>query len=233
MTQSIADPVVGSDVPRPALAQLATMPRVDLMPPEIAEIGEYRRLKTACAAAVVASAVVVGSLWLQGHNDVQQRQKDVTAAQDTKAQVQRQVSALAPVAAVYASVESAQQLLVQTLSGEVRWSNQLRDLSLTVPANVWLTNMSVSAKAATPSTTGTSATGAPGIATITFQGVANRRDDVATWLDTIAKQKGYVDASYSTTPEQVLGSKVVVNFTSTVTVTTGAESGRYTTPNGG
>jgi Tfp pilus assembly protein PilN len=230
------------DMPRPALAQLATMPRVDLMPLEVAEDAALRRLKTGCAAAIVAAAVVVSSLMVQGHNAVQDRKKDLAQAQSEQTAMQSKVASLAHVAATYAAVSSAEELLTQTLGGEVRWSNQLRDLSLTIPANVWLSTMSITpaASAATPAaasstaTTGTAASAASaGVATISFQGVASSRDDVAKWLESITSEKGYTNASYSTSTEQVLGSKIFVNFNSTVTVTAAAQSGRFTNPNGG
>jgi Tfp pilus assembly protein PilN len=118
----------------------------------------------------------------------------------------------------------------------VRWSTQLRDLSLTIPNNVWLTSMAVTAaapSATASSVTATASGNAAGVATISVQGVAASRDDVATWLEQIASEKGYTEASYSTSAEQLFGSKVFVNFTSTVTVTAAAQSGRFTTLNGG
>jgi len=56
---------------------------------------------------------------------------------------------------------------------------------------------------------------------------------VATWLESLGKEKGYLNAYYSTAQEAVLGLKALVNFTSTVTVTDAALSGRYTAPKGG
>jgi len=86
-------------------------------------------------------------------------------------------------------------------------------------------------RTAAPATSGTNAI--PGIATISFTGIALNRDDVATWLESLGKEKGYVNAYYSTAQAAALGLKPIVNFTSTVTVTDAALSNRYTTPNGG
>jgi Tfp pilus assembly protein PilN len=243
---TLAAPVL-SDTPRPALSQLATMPRVDLMPPEIAELNDFRRLKTGCAAVVIGAAVVVASLVFQGHHVVNERKKDLANAKATQATVQQSVTALAPVAATYASVADAQLMLAQTLGGEIRWSAKLRDLGLSIPANVWLTSMSISPSTAAPtaaagttastsSTAGTAPTAASNVAvsTITFQGVAQSRDDVAKWLESMTKpNQGYVNAFYSASPEQAIGPKTFVNFTGSVTTTAAAQSGRYTTASGG
>ncbi len=229
MSQSTAaQTLAGTDVPRPALSQLASMPRVNLRPPELAAASAARRLQTGCVAVVLAAAVVVGSLWFQGHNEVNNRKKDLAQATTDQTAVQRRVSALAYVSARYAAVDNATQLLSQTLSSEVRWSTQLRDLSLTIPDNVWLTTVAV-----TPSSGGAAGTSSSGIAAISFQGIAGKRDDVATWLESISKQKGYVGATYSTTPEQLIGTEKFVAFTSTVSVTAAAQSGRFSTSNGG
>jgi Tfp pilus assembly protein PilN len=225
--------VTGTDMPGPAVAGLATMPRVDLMPPEIGERSALRRLQAGCAAALVLSVAVVGGLWFQAHHDVDHQRSQVSAAQDTQRSVQAQVARLADVAAAYSAVENAQHLVAQALGGEVRWSQQLRDLSMTIPANVWLTNMTVTPNAAgsaPAATAGTAAT--PSVATVSFQGVALDRNDVANWLEHLVTMKGYVGATYSTTNEIAANGRIVVNFTSSVNVTDGALSGRYRATDG-
>lgn len=239
MTQAAPRPLAGPDAPGPALAHLAGMPRVDLMPPEIAERRALRRLQTTCLAAVGATVLIIGALYYQAHSSVNSAQDRLTSAQAEQSRVQRQVNALAPISASYTAVLQAQQLVAEALGGEVRWSTQLRDLSLSIPANVWLTNMSITRGGATaapaaPVRAVPGAVAAPTqIATISFTGVAVNRDDVATWLESLAKEKGYVDAYYSTAQEAPLGGKVLVNFSSTVKVTDAALSGRFTAPAGG
>ena len=73
----------------------------------------------------------------------------------------------------------------------------------------------------------------PGIGTVTFTGVGFKHDDVAVWLDSLAKQKGYVNPYFTSSTKALLGNRSTVNFTSTVTMTADALSGRYTTPQGG
>lgn len=214
-------------VPGPALGSLAVMPGVNLMPPEIAERAALQQVKLACVAAVVLSALAVGGLYSQAHSGVTSAQKDLTTAQQQQADVQRKVTQLQPVAAAYAQVTAAKAEVAEALGGEIQWSHKLDDLSLSIPANVWLTNMSVA--------TGGSANGAlasTGIDTITFQGVASSRDDVAGWLESLVAEKGYANPYVSVTQETVTGSKVLVTFTSTVTVTADALSGRYTSTSG-
>ncbi|MGE5763911.1 MAG: hypothetical protein ACM3ZF_08600 [Mycobacterium leprae] len=55
---------------------------------------------------------------------------------------------------------------------------------------------------------------------------------MATWLEALAKQRGYTNPSFSTSTERYIDASKVVDFTSTVTVTDKALSGRYTKPAG-
>lgn len=246
MTGAPVGVVTGPEIPGPNLALLASMPRVDLMPPEMAERDALRRLQMGCVAAVVACAVAVGSLWFQAHSTVDDAKKNLATTQAEQQNVNRQVAQLSSVSASFAALERANQLVQQALGGEVRWSGQLRDLSMTIPANVYLTNMSVAAgtsgavseTAGATSTTGsstasTSNPATPGtIATITFQGTAASRYDVANWLNKIATMKGYVNATYSTSTERVINGVIWIDFNSTIQVTTDALSGRYAKPAG-
>lgn len=236
MTEMILAEDTPLDTPRPALAHLRTMPRVDLTPHEFAADAALKRLKNACIGAVVVSAVVVGSLWSQGHHEADERKKDLSAAEQTQSGVQGQVSALSYVTSTFASVTAAQKLEAQALGGEVRWSQQMNDLSMSAPAGVWLTNMTVAAATPAVASAALSSTTAAPIATVTFQGVAleakagdvgSARDRVASWLEFLTAHATYADATYSTSVETTLGTQAVVNFTSTVSVTPAALSNRY------
>jgi len=67
---------------------------------------------------------------------------------------------------------------------------------------------------------------------VTFTGVALSHDDVAVWLETLAREHGYSNAFFSSSAEADLFGHTVYNFSSTVTVTPDAYSGRYSKPAG-
>ena len=203
-----------------------SLPRVNLLPPEIVEASRLRSVQLGMGAAVVAALVVVGGLWVVADLQAQSEQEKLDAATATQSSVSRQVNVLAPVQAVYAQVDQRRQLLETALGGDVEWSQYLTDLSLTVPDNVWLNSMSVAPQTAATGTTGTAGT-ADQIATITFSGTAMQHDDVAVWLESLAKQKGYTSAYFNSSTEKEVGTTKVVDFTSTVVVTREALSGRY------
>ena len=69
----------------------------------------------------------------------------------------------------------------------------------------------------------------PASAPSLFEGHAYSHNDVAAWLNSLAKQKGYTQPYFSDSTVAPLGSNDhAVKFTSQVTVTDDALSGRYT-----
>ena len=212
------------------------LPRVNLLPPEIHEAARFRRFQLAMVGAGVAAVAVVGGLTYMAHNDVNKAKSQVAAAQAEQANLQKQQASLQYVADIRSQVDAKKAMLVQAMSPEVRWSYYLNDLSLRIPDHVWLTNLTATETGATaaPSAAaaGAPALAQPGIGTVTFSGVAFSHDDVATWLDTLAKEKGFANAYFSNSAKALIGARPVVDFTSSVTVTSAALSGRYTAVEG-
>ena len=211
-----------------------SLPRVNLLPPEIAEQARFRRMQYLMGGAVLASAVLVAGGYVLAHGGVTDAQKRVDAANSTQTQLQHQIGQYANVRQINADVQAHEAMLTAALSGEVQWSHYLNDLSLKVPDNVWLTNITAQA------TPGGAAQAKPGqvqtvakIGQVTFGGVAFTHDDVATWLEALATEPGYANPYFSNSTESKIGDQKVVNFTSTVDLTPDAHSGRYTKPAGG
>jgi hypothetical protein len=117
----------------------------------------------------------------------------------------------------------------------------LNDLAFRMPSNVWLTDIEVT-EAATSATAPTAAattlgaaaapttTGAFSIGTVHFTGVGLVHDDVAKWLDGMAKVKGYLNPSFSTADAGTIGSRKVVTFQGDVELTSDLFSNRFNTP---
>lgn len=212
----------------------ATLPRVNLLPPEIAEERVIRRVKLGLAAGVAASAAVVALLYTAAHASVGSAKTDLADATAQRDSLQTQVSKLSGVTQTYAEVAARQAMLSQIMGDEIQWSSYLNDLSLRMPENVWLVSASVTqtAGAAAPAAPAAGAVFDPGVATITFSGVAMSHDDVAVWLESLAKQRGFANPYFTISTVADLYGKKVVNFQSTVTVTPVAYSGRYTKPAG-
>ena len=216
------------------------LPRVNLMPPEIAEAARFRRFQMAMVAAGVGAVAVVGALTYSAHQSVSHAKAGLAAAQAQQANLQSQLAGLQSVRDVYSQVAAKKAMLRQAMGSEIRWSYYLTDLSLKIPQNVWLTNVTATEQASTAAAPAAAAAGAAsatslvpaGIGSMTFTGVAFAHDDVATWLDALAKERGFTNVYFTNSTKAAIGPKSVVNFSSSVTLTQAALSGRYTAVEG-
>jgi len=172
---SEASPVAGARTP--------TLPRVNLLPPEIHEAARFRRFQLAMVGAGVGAVAVVAALAFNAHSGVNSAKADLATANNQHAALQTQVNGLQSVADVYSQVAAKKAMLSHAMGPEIRWSFYLTDLSLKIPQNVWLTNLTATEQAtgAAPTTAAASLVPA-GIGSITVTGQAFSHDDVATWL---------------------------------------------------
>jgi Tfp pilus assembly protein PilN len=219
-----------------AAVSLDSLPRVNLLPPEIAETRRFRRIQVGLGGAVLGAVGIVALLYVAASSSVSSAQSDLDSATATHTSLQAETVKYRDVTAVYARAAAAQAMLTQAMGEEVRYSRFLNDLSLSVPENIWLKEVTftqaagATGSAAAPATPGLSTTG---IGTVTFTGVGFKHDDVATWLESLATQKGYADPYFTSSAEELLGVRKIVKFASSVTLTPAAYSGRYTKPAGG
>jgi len=196
---------------------LATMPRVNLLPPEIAAAARLKRLRAMLGLAVAGIAVVVVLLFLFASSRVGAAQDELDAAQAVGAQRTAEKANYAEVPLVYASVETAQQNLATAMTPEIRWSFYLNDLSLTIPRTTRLSTMTAVNDAAAaqlaggstlpaapaPTTDGTTTDGTTttpppvpvvaNVGSITFSGKSTDFDAVAAWLQSLTRVDGYSD----------------------------------------
>lgn len=202
---------------------LGSPPRVNLLPPEIAEKAKVRNAKLAMIGTGLAAVAVVGGLYAQAKAQVAEAKDDQATAVAASARLRSDLDKLQPVKNVYSQVDAANKTLATAMHYEVRWSTYLNDLRLRIPESVWLTEM---AAEMTPGTAqGTQTVLTPGLGTVTFKGNAFEHDDVATWLESLAKQRGYADP-YFTKSERVNGAPIV-EFESTVYINEKALSKRF------
>lgn len=211
----------------------ATLPRVNLLPPEIEEQRKFKKLQTGLGVGVLAALGVVATIVVMANGQVNDARDQLSASKAQGARLQAKADEYSQVPQVYAAVDAAEARLTQAMGKEVRWSYYLNDLSLKTPSNVWLRNMVVSenvdpAATATPAAGAGNQYGVTGIGTVQFQGTALKHNDVAAWLDSLAKQKGYTQAYFTNSTKRQLAGRDVVDFTSDVTVTDDALSKRYT-----
>lgn len=216
------------------LATGARLPRVNLLPPEIAEGQKLRKVQLGLGVAVLGSAAVMGVLFVSASHSVTSAQTSLDTANATTTDLQAKISRLGDVTAKQAKLQAAQAQLTSAMGDEVRYSFLLKDLSLSVPSNVWLKSLNFTAASTTP-TSAAAAAATPSVARLTVNGVGYSHDDVALWLEALAGQqnakgqKTYANPYFTNSTETLIGQRTTVNFSSTADLTVSALSGRYLT----
>jgi len=206
------------------------LPRVNLLPPEIFEKRQLQRTQAGLTVVVLAAVVGVALVYLNGGSAVTDGKSRLAAAQATQVGLQKQVSKLSYVTAQQAQAEQAKNMLAQATATAVPFSTYLSDLSLLTPKNVWFTSVTL----AETVPAGTLVAGAPAPASVgmvSFGGTALTHNDVATWLDSAAKESGFSDAYFTTSTETAIpgtgtkpgtSPKTWVTFGSTVNLSSAA-----------
>jgi Tfp pilus assembly protein PilN len=211
------------------------LPCVNLLPPEIAERRRANIVKLRLGGVVVAAAAIVGVVYFQVAGGVAPAQDRLDVAQAQGVTLQRQIAALSNVTKTQKELDAAKAAVSKALGSEVRWSRYLNDLSITLPSNIWVTNVEISENgvptatgASSSATSNTSAASTNGLGTLTIQGDALSFNDVAVWLETLAKEKGYTNVWLTQGTTQKIGDQSVIQFSSTVAFTPDVLSQRYT-----
>jgi Tfp pilus assembly protein PilN len=208
---------------------LATLPRVNLLPPEIGERRRFRKIQYGLGAGVAGAVGVVALAFLAATGSVNAANTELETQMAEGSRLKAETAKYADVTAVYAQAAAAQAMLTEAMGEEIRWSRFLSDLSLSVPENVWVTDVNFSQSAVAPALGETE----PGVATLTVTGKGFSHDDVALWLESLAAQSTYANPYFSKSTDILIGAREAVEFGSTATLTSDALSGRYTQPAGG
>jgi Tfp pilus assembly protein PilN len=213
-------------------------PRVNLLPPEIAEQRAVRRMAAGLAGGVLLCAVAVGGGYAFVGRGEAAAHADLAAAQSVQSTLQRQQRALLPAQQAQAQMQAAQAALAAAMGNEVLWSRYLDDLRIVKPEGVRFTQVKLDPTSGTGTTgttgassssgsTSSAGTATPGaVATLTLTGKARSQPDVAALLDQLAQIKGF-DGVYLTSSQGDTSSGTLT-YTVTASVTPDALSHRYT-----
>ena len=182
--------------------RLAQMPRVNLLPPEIAASCQAQATPDSSWAHWYSRSW----RWWSWYSSMVTGQ--VSGAEDGSGTAEAEGNALAADVATYAEVpqvlaevDVAQANLVTAMTPEIRWSFYLNDLSLTIPNSTRLVSTTAVNEAAAAQLSGTVDTtggvltplGQASMGSVTFSGRSTSFDAVAAWLQSLARQKGYVE----------------------------------------
>ncbi|MFY9587728.1 MAG: hypothetical protein WAT66_09765 [Actinomycetota bacterium] len=159
------------------------MRQINLLPPEIAQRRRARQITVALGAAGLGLVALLIIVFLVQAARLSGERGNLEDAKRQNSALQRQISSLQSFATLQQTLRTKEQLLDRLTSNEVRWSVLLNDISLVIPSDVWLSNLSGSVQAPTPGTPVT--TNAP-VGTIQVTGNTFTHLDVAKWLSRVA-----------------------------------------------
>ncbi len=173
-----------------------TLPRVNLLPPEIAEARALRQYRLAAGGAVLVVALGVAGFYWHSRGAVADAQTSLDESKAQQVKLNAQALALRSVTDLKTQVAAAQQTLTSAMSSEILWSHVLQDMSVSLPVNAWMTNMVMSSGAPTTAA-GTPFANTTAVGNITMVGKAVTHNDVAKLLGALDNEKGLSDAAFT------------------------------------
>jgi Tfp pilus assembly protein PilN len=160
------------------------MKRMNLLPQEERVKASRERGLIWAILILVAVVVVLGLVYVKYRNDVGAKQDELTSIQQEIQVVQAQIAELTP----YAVIQNQRTAMTDTAKGiyasSVPFSILLQELSLVIPENVRLQNLTVTVPPAMlPGTATIEAAPAPGTSVdVTFTGQTEEHRDVAEFM---------------------------------------------------
>jgi len=176
------------------------MTQVNLLPTEVREGQKSRRALAAVVLAVGAAVFLLLFIYTLQTARLANANHKLDAQQARNQGLQTQIDSLQQFAQLKAEVALRQTLTQQALTNQVRWSGVLRDISMVIPNQMWLTGMNATVSDVPQSpgsaTPGTAPVQGPQtlVGTIQFQGVASDNPTLALWLSRLVRVNGWENA---------------------------------------
>jgi Tfp pilus assembly protein PilN len=191
---------------------VAGVSQVNLLPPELRERQAIRRTTSLVAAAGLAALALIGIFFFFQVQRLSQAQSDLEAQESQNARLESEIASLQEFADLQAELASKQALVGEIFVNEVSWSSALLDVSRVIPDASYLTNLTgqvtptVVGEVATEPTGGTPETTL--IGNMTFAGIANQTETIATWITRLEEVQGWVNAWVNSAQEDAPFSRI-------------------------
>jgi Tfp pilus assembly protein PilN len=185
---------------------------VNLLPPELRERQAIRRTTSLVVAAGLVVLALIGIFYFFQVQRLSEARSDLEAQQSRNAKLESQIFSLQEFADLQAELASKEALLDEIFVNEVSWSSALLDVSRVIPDASYLTNLTgqitptVVGEVATEPTGGTPETTL--IGNMTFAGVANQTETIATWITRLEEVQGWVNAWVNSAEEDAPFSRI-------------------------
>lgn len=206
----------------PALAQ------VNLLPPEVGQERHFRRTKGILWAVLALSVILVLAGFAAAMVEVRSTRDDLAQAQAETQRLQREQARYSEVPAVIGQLDTARTARELGTSTEILWADYLGSFASTLPPNVGLDSLSVTA--ATPlelAPVPGDSLQPVGPAVVTFDAISATVPDTAAWVDSLNAIEGLTDARVSVSALTEEGGFPHYTITVSVRVTSEALASRF------
>lgn len=205
-----------------------TIPRVNLLPPEIIAARALARTQRWLGAALVLVVIAIAGAFVLFQQRADDAAQTLAAEQARTAVLQKEQAQYARVPVVLAQVEAATAARETAMATDVAWYDYLDRLALTYPAGIWFGDLTAAVAApsliATPSV---DAIATPGIGSVTFTGSGVTPPDVANLMDVLDGTDGFADTALTSVTRTDSDGQVVVDYSVQAVLTDAALSHRF------
>ena len=177
------------------------MSQVNLLPPELREEQAVRRRTSLVIAAGIILLGLIGAFYVLQTQRLSDVQGELEAQQAHNAELNAQIAELQQYADLQAQLAAKQDLIASLFVNEISWSGALLDVSRVIPDASYLTDLTGQLLATAAGVPGESPTTPSGgtpettlIGNMTFSGVADQTETIATWLTRLEQIEGWVNA---------------------------------------
>lgn len=187
--------------------------RVNLLPSEIRERQIVRRQAILIGVFGALIVVALGAFFVLQQLRLNGVRSDMAVQEEQNQQLRQEIATLQRFDQLQREAEESRTLLASLMADEVLWSGVLRDVSLVIPGEAWLTGFTGESGGSSAAAT----TVTPGlIGQISFNGHAMDHRTVALWLTRLEDVQGFINPWLSNSQKTLIGEREVVQFTSTV-----------------
>jgi Tfp pilus assembly protein PilN len=189
--------------------------QVNLLPPELRQRQATRRLTSIIVAAGLGVLAIIGVFYFMQTQKLSDVQSELEAQQASNAELSAEIESLSQYAALQDELAAKEVLVASLYVNEVSWSVALLDISRVIPDASYLTNLTGQITATTSTVPGEVPTAPTGgtpettlIGNMTFAGVADQIETIASWLTRLEQVQGWVNAWANSAQENAAFSRI-------------------------